>query len=299
MADFCSAVDNGAGANVRDIRDLVEHFPYDLLVFATHCGDVSGSRWTYEYADSDGKQRTLVVDVGIGVAQTDEKDMLHVTQFIHFVSLDGVDWNDPKKSEKLVVGNAIHDFLAQTRGGDLEPVTKIPIDRVAGSAALAMHDHNLLILPKPLANEGTPIVINNACVSWQRLAGNMNHGNARAYVGTLFPVTSTEAREVFVRILDKHFGKPLPHALWSAQREVYDNAIRRPYVMAGVYTQRLRPGRGDTIEQMIAHVAGMVKLWEGHRERADPKDHDAMRDIKERLAFSRRELAHFKEIDRL
>jgi hypothetical protein len=53
-----------------------------------------------------------------------------------------------------------------------------------------------------------------------RLADNLMHGDARAYIGTLFPITSTEAHEVVVRLLDKHCGKALPAALWSAQREV-------------------------------------------------------------------------------
>lgn len=31
-------------ANVRDVSDMMEHFPYDLLIIATHCGDSDGYR---------------------------------------------------------------------------------------------------------------------------------------------------------------------------------------------------------------------------------------------------------------
>src|SRR5215470_14684543 len=41
--------------------------------------------------------------------------MLRVTQFIHFVSLDGVDWNDPDKEKKVYVGKAILDFVDRTK----------------------------------------------------------------------------------------------------------------------------------------------------------------------------------------
>ena len=44
----------GQGANVRDVNDMMELFPYDLMIIATHCGDVAGHRWTYEYTDSEG-----------------------------------------------------------------------------------------------------------------------------------------------------------------------------------------------------------------------------------------------------
>ena len=36
----------GAGANVRDVTRMMELLPYDLMIVATHCGDVSGFRWT-------------------------------------------------------------------------------------------------------------------------------------------------------------------------------------------------------------------------------------------------------------
>jgi hypothetical protein len=71
----------GPAANVRWVSDAIERFPYDLLLIATHCGDVSGSRWTYEFKDSEGKQRTLVVDVAAGFGRTDDPNVFGVTQF--------------------------------------------------------------------------------------------------------------------------------------------------------------------------------------------------------------------------
>jgi hypothetical protein len=87
----------GPGATVQHVSDMIEFFPYDLLMIATHCGDAPGYRWTYEYKDSEGIDRNLVVDIAIGVAMTYEKDLLDVLQFTNFVSLDGVDWLTPKK----------------------------------------------------------------------------------------------------------------------------------------------------------------------------------------------------------
>ena len=36
----------GSGADVTSISEMIELFPYDLLIIATRCGDVSGYRWT-------------------------------------------------------------------------------------------------------------------------------------------------------------------------------------------------------------------------------------------------------------
>src|SRR5258708_39741460 len=110
---------------------------------------------------------------------------------------------------------------------------------VIGAVARKMRENSLIALPQSLANGSTPIIINNACVSWHRLASNFMFGGARGYVGTLFPISTTEAEDVLLRALRKHHGKALPHAFWSAQREAYGDDPRRPYVVAGGYPQRI------------------------------------------------------------
>lgn len=253
----------GEVASVRTITDIVDYFPYDLLLFATHCGDAPGSRWTYEYEDSEGIDRRLVVDVAIGVGSTDDPDLLEVIEFNYFHSLDGVDWNDPIAKADLYVGTAINDYVDWSRNEGLEPVSKEPLDRIRSSAAMAMSDNNYIRLPTSLADNGTPIIINNACVSWHELAKRFTFGNARAYIGTLYPVLPFEAEGVSVKLLDKYWGRPLPHALWSAQIGIYGkNDHRRPYVMTGVYTQKLRA----TKENVPLHI--MRRLSDSAFERA-------------------------------
>jgi hypothetical protein len=250
---------------------MIELFPYDLLLIATHCGDSDGYRWTYEFIDSDGIDRTVVVDIALGVARTGKEDLLNVTQFMRVVSLDGVDWYDPDKAEKICVGNAMIDFFARTGSrGDLEPVDKKRIPRVVGSAALKMFDNNYISTPVTLAGDSTPIVINNACGSWHRLAGDMTFGNARAYIGTLFMVSDGEAHDVVVKLLDRYYGRPLPNALWSAQRQLYGSGVRRPYVMVGVYTQRLRGSHINAPRYIVQQLSRGLRTWQARLRNADP-----------------------------
>jgi hypothetical protein len=230
------------------------------------------------------------------VGRTDEEDMLSVTQFTRFISLDGVDWHDRQKDKKLYVGRAILDFIERTRpiNGTLQPVKKETVSRVVGSSALKLHDHNLIVLPKAVADEGTPIIINNACASWHRLAANFIFAGARAYVGTLYPVTTSEAQDVIVKLLDKHAGKPLPAALWSAQREVYGDGLRRPYIATGVYPQRLRIRRQDVIGRMLARLSRALVGWRKTLSAVDPNDSAKMRTVHENIAYYEAELAHFR-----
>jgi hypothetical protein len=187
--------------------------------------------------------------------------MLAVRQFFGFVSLDGVDWSDAVAKQSLYVGTAISDYMARTSRHGLQPVKKDTVPRVFGSQVLKMHDGNLILLPKPLADEGTPIVINNACVSWHRLAKSFTFSNARAYIGTLFPISPLEAQEVIIKLVEKHFAKPLPAALWSAQRNVYGTSHRRPYVATGVYTQWLRAKRQDVVAHLVSRLSRTLASW--------------------------------------
>ncbi len=256
----------GPGASVRAISEMVDFFPYDLLIFATHCGDADGYRWTYEYRDSEGFNRRLVVDIAIGVGQTDDQDLLQVIEFIRFNSLDGIDWNDPVAKASLYMGTALLDWMELKKEDRLKPVHKEEIGRVLGSAAMMMSDHNYIAMPRALAAEGSPIIINNACVSWHELASRFMFSNARAYVGTLFSVSDIEAEAVIVQILDRYFGKPLPHAVWAAQNAVYGiGGDRRPYVVTGVYPQRLRVTKENVPSHILSRLQSGQKYW---RERA-------------------------------
>lgn len=263
----------GAGASVRNVTEMVHLFPYDLLIFATHCGDVAGYRWTYNYSDSEGLQRELVVDIAVSFAETDDPDKLNVVQYTRFHSLDGIDWNDPPAKAKLHVGTAILDYLERTQNDDLVPTKKESLKRVKASAAMAMHDNNLLVLPRALAEHGSPIIINNACVSWHQLSERFICGGARAYVGTLYPVSDLEAESIVVNLLGKHWGKCLPHALWSAQNATYGTSSdRRPYVVTGVYPQRLRVTKEDVPVRIMRRMLSARDGWKQHLAAADNDD---------------------------
>lgn len=254
---------SGPAANVRDVSDAVDHFPYHLAIFATHCGDADGLRWTYEFPDATGRMRRLTVDVAVSFSRPDPDGRMEVTEFMRFHELDGVDWTDETAKDAMPVGSAITTFMDLRRATPpIQPVERSDLARVIGSAAMKMHDHNWLPLSPMLADRQTPVILNNACVSWHELGGRFIYAGARAYIGTLCEVTDAEASAVVTCFLGKHFQKALPHALWCAQNDVYGSGKRRPYVMTGVYTQLLRPGRGDTPRAIIARLAEAKTAWD-------------------------------------
>ncbi|WP_430422087.1 hypothetical protein [Phenylobacterium sp.] len=263
---------HGPAANVTDVAMDVDHFPYDLLMFSTHCGDVSGYRWTYEFDDAEGIGRRLVVDIALGIGRPLEghDDRLMVTEMIYHRSLDGVDWNDPDKAKKVYIGSAIKDFHDLRAASEpLEPVLREKIERVVGSAALQMYDDNYIPMSHSVAAHNTPIIFNNACTSWRELCSRFMFAGARAYVGTVIPVMDGEAADVARGMFVKHYGKPLGHALWATQNDVYGGGVRRPYVATGVYPQRLRTTARDTPRIVLRRLEKDLKAWNAMADRAE------------------------------
>lgn len=281
------------GANVRDVSDAVDHFPYDLAIFATHCGDAHGLRRSYEFPDATGLTRRLTVDVAVSFSRPKADGRMRVTEFTRFHELDGVDWSDEHAKDALPVGSAITTFM-KLRQADrpIEPVETSELSRVIGSAAMKMHDHNWMPQSPMIADRKTPVILNNACVSWHELGLRFVYAGARAYIGTLCEVTDAEASAVATCFFGKHFEKTLPHALWCAQNEIYDTGKRRPYVMTGVYTQRLHPGRGDTPRAVISKLREAKSVWDDRLTIAQQqKDTDGLDGITAIAAYYREELA--------
>jgi hypothetical protein len=281
----------GQGASVRSISTMIDWYPYDFLLIATHCGDVGGVRDTYRFTDSSGRERELVVDSAPGIATTDNPDLFKVTVMNVFHSIDGVSWTDPEKDRKVEVGTAIKDWVDLTTGGkELKPIKKEEIDRVYGSAALAMSDFNYIAMVQNVAGYGNPVIVNNACVSWHELAGRFMYAGASTYIGTLVEVLPWEAEEVIVRSITKHYDKPLAHAIWSAQRETYQGSVRKPYVVTGVYTSQLRPSTVDAPEYVARRILGMMHVLTTPRKR--PLTDFARKELRETLTYYQREFDH-------
>ncbi len=186
---------------------------------------------------------------------------LRIQQYEYFVSLDGVPWNDPEKATKVHIGTAMIDYMRLRESRSIEPVTKEQISRVPGSMALGMADHNYLAMPESLASMGSPIVINNACASWHRLAGTFMFGNARVYIGTLFDVFDPEAQEIVGRLFGDFLGEILPIALWRAHNDVAGDGVRRPYVMVGCHFQSIRTVHGDHLKYVLKQLHSALADW--------------------------------------
>ncbi len=229
-------VQSGPRATAHRIQTLIDTLPFDIIVLSTHAGDTPGERATYEYIDSEGMNRRLVIDHAMSLSYDPGTDKFVVQQYERFHELDGVAWSDTKAKAKLYVGTAINSWVEL--GGlvdrDKYKVNSETIQRVIGSMAIQMYDHIWIPMIQGFPPSAAPFVLNNACSSWHALSQRFMFAGARAYVGTIFPVMDAEAQEVGHRIFRDQIGVFLPIALWATQKAVYGSQGRWPYVMVGL-----------------------------------------------------------------
>jgi hypothetical protein len=167
------------------------------------------------------------------------------------------------------------------------------IQHVVGAPALKMYDQNFMPLAQPIADHGTPIVIDNACGPWRRLAEIFMAADARVYIGALLPVTTVEAQGVVAKLLGRYFGQSLPAALWSAQREVYGDA-GGPYIMIGVYPQELSALGHDIPKHVASRLARALRRAKVGAKKTDAHDKHVLKAREEVIEFYKQEIAAMK-----
>jgi hypothetical protein len=284
----------GKQAHSALVQTLLDVLPNDIVVLSSHSGDAPGVRVTYEYPDADKRVRRLVVDHARSFAKELGSELIEVREFHRFHSIDGVDWCDQAGKDALPMGSAATTWLemggAQQRNQFATSHEIIP--RVKGSMGILLDDGVWIFASHGMHPATAPVVLNNSCWSWHRLCAKFTFAGARAYIGSLFPVTNIEAQEVAIAAFTKHSDRELYRALWLAQKEVYGDQGRRPYVMYGLPVVAIRPNHADSISFMHAAYAEAITAWD---ERSRNSPHQEVRHNAGRfVSFLREDYESFK-----
>lgn len=88
----------------------------------------------------------------------------------------------------------------------------------------------------------------------------------------------------------------LPHALWSAQNGVYgEGSDRRPYIVSGVYPQRLRSTREDVPRRIISKLWNGLRYWKKRAGEVGEDEPNRKKDFDEIANYYAREFPSFRD----
>lgn len=209
----------------------VEIFPYDVLYIATHGSQIVASRETYNFKTDDGSEHEIIVDVGRGT-----------TGEVHYiVSVDSVE----KSSKEWTKAHG------QVWGEYMEKVIKqrMPISPVKKPESVLIQLRDLQFEPNQsgmgsgaalntLAGGYSPLVIVNACGSWNEISGSFVFAGCTAFIGTLLPVLDSTASSYGVAFFANLFKEELISVAHKARLALPDEYTQSLYIFTGTFESK-------------------------------------------------------------
>lgn len=235
-------------ATVYKLGISIETYPYDLLFICSHAGQTDGQEFTIEISDNEGKPHTLVVEVADGFGLTGEgtgdSSIVEVKSHYGFVSMDGYDWSNPDRPKTKGV---VENFMNNTDRSKWKIISRRDVPVVKRAVVLEMKDGNFIPMMHNLAGHESPLVFNNACITFNEFSERFIFAGAVAYIGTLVNISTKYAIEfakIFFNSLDP--SKPIPIHLWETQKKLNNDPKKYYYMHAGVFHTFINPADSDT-----------------------------------------------------
>ena len=89
-----------------------------------------------------------------------------------------------------------------------------------------------------LASSQRPIVIANACGSWNEMSMRFTFAGAAAYIGTLWAVSSGVASSFATKLHEDIFDKKLDEVFFNARNSLSEDIDKQNYVMTGSFENK-------------------------------------------------------------
>jgi hypothetical protein len=221
---------------LEDMKDAklseleVEVFPYDILYIATHGGQIEAELNTYEYTTSDGVEHEVVMSLGLGPTAT-----MHKIESVDGILKDSENWKEDQidvwkdyadnviaKGQKLAPIKTERSLL-QMRSLQFDPVSS------------GMGSGNTF---RVLSGGYMPLVIVNACGSWNDLSGSFVFAGCSSYIGTTLPVTNDVAENYAKNFFENLFNDELINVAHKAKSGLSDDYHKSLYVFTGTFESK-------------------------------------------------------------
>jgi hypothetical protein len=187
---YCRAL-IGRQATLANFDFHAQFFPYDFLHICSHGGEVEGYKMTDKFLDKDGKAHVVEFEEVIGYTPVPEQNgIVEVIKKAFPRKLDGFAWMSEeleKQDFPSHVYSGMWDCIFSSKG------RRTKIDQVSMSCHIACVDSIHQGQFHTLASHSSPLVFNNACWSWDEVAGFFFDCGARGYIGTLWAIDNQDA----------------------------------------------------------------------------------------------------------
>lgn len=277
---FSEALSRAKGLPKRHTTSHPKHaeleimtLPYDILYIATHGKQLVGAEEEYEFTTEDSEVHTIIVERAHGLIG-----------FVAFIkSVDGISkgsegwtieqgklWNEFFKRH-MYNGDPLPSPI-RTRSGITLPMRTLVLGDEPGM--------NSPFAVQRLASNQRPIVIANACGSWNEMSMRFTFAGAAAYIGTLWAVSSGTASSFATKLHEDIFDKKLDEAFFNARNSLPEDTDKQNYVMTGSFENKYdanTPFSSNGYDEVRERLERNLKV---SRERIKSFDKSTPKDIR-------------------
>src|SRR6266478_6784825 len=251
----------GPDASLAKFDFNAQHFPYDLLHICSHGGEVDGYEMAEHFTDRNGSTHLIEFEEVIGATPAPDKPgMVEVHRKAFPRRLDGFPW----MSEELKKQNFPHDVYTDVWNCILNTNGKRKKKgRIALSCSIACADSIHQGEFHTLASHSSPVVFNNACWSWNEVAGFFLACGARGYIGTLWDVDNSAAVLAAKTFYANVFSEPVLTAFHKAVKAVDHTDSKDIYLYWGLHFTSLAQGRSakNSRAQVVRELLRASEQW--------------------------------------
>jgi hypothetical protein len=241
----------GKEASVFNIDTNIQEFPFEILHICSHGGEVNGFSLCEEFTDRDGISHIVEFDEIVSFAPTHGEELIQVTSKYIWRKFDGLVWKSKELNEKSYPHYVFNDMLSEIYKKEKKKRTKKEI--IVGSCGIKCSDFNYQAVFNSIAgSHSNPHIFNNTCWSFYEIPESFLSVGANSYIGTLWAINNTNARNVAESFYDNLFDGSILMAYQKAIELTKNTNDEDIYVFWGLHFSKIE--KGKSINSTRIHI---------------------------------------------
>ncbi|RFM30981.1 CHAT domain-containing protein [Chitinophaga silvisoli] len=228
----------GKEASIYNLSQYLEFYPFDVLHFSSHGGEIPGIRIKSEFIDKTGKQHSLVYDHVRSIVVTpwynENGPIIEIKHMVFPLSYNGYDVGSPELADQQYSAEFFiecQNVIAENR--TIKDTLIEEIKAVPNSRSIMCSDGSFYGIFRHLAGDMKPFIFNNTCWSWGEIVESFIKKGARGYIGTLWEVNDNAAANTAISFYKNVKTMPTADALQDAANMCQLDDDKNIYIIFG------------------------------------------------------------------
>ncbi len=243
-------------ATVRNFGNYTEHYPFDLLHICSHGGETDGYYVIEQFKDRDGKQHKVEYEEVVGFSLVPGTEKVTIHRKAIFRKFDGFRWMSPEMKQQNFPEYVFEDMRRAIFNVDTgKKAFRVKANyNIFNSCHVKCYDSIHQGEFNVIASHSSPIVFNNTCSSWYEIIGHFIAAGCRGYIGTLWPIDNSIAKNSSLHFYDNFLSKGILGAFFEMCQQTHNTQDSDIYIYWGLHFSTIqkpqKTGRAKVLNEL-------------------------------------------------